>query len=163
MVNYREFFDYRDGWLFWKAKPCPSKKSGSLAGSLFMDRTGKKYWRIKINNKNIFAHRIIWEMFNGPIPDGMEVDHINCEGIDNRIENIRMADRFDNAKNLKIGKRNKSGLKGVYWNKKTQKWMAQIVADNARIHLGSFIAKEEAHKAYCKAAKDLHGEFLRTH
>jgi hypothetical protein len=161
MVNYREFFDYRDGWLFWKVRRGVGIKKGSLAGTMLIDRTGKSYWRIKINGKSILAHRIIWEIFNGAIPIGLEIDHMNSVSLDNRIENLRLADRFENAKNLKIGKSNKSGLKGVYWNKKNKNWMAQITSDNRRIHLGCFITKEEAHESYCKAAKDLHGEFHR--
>ena len=163
MINYSEIFEYRDGWLFWSVCRGGGAKKGGLAGSMFADRSKKSYWRIKINGKSVLAHRIVWEIFNGAVPIGLEIDHINSIGLDNRIENLRLADRFGNAKNLKIGKRNKSGLKGAYWNKKTQKWMAQIVADSRRMHLGSFITKEEAHEAYCKAAKDLHGEFCRTH
>ena len=73
-VDYKDFLEYRDGNLYWKAKTHPSVRIevGDKAGGLDLDG----YTIVCINYKNYKAHRIIWEMLNGKIPDGMVIDHI---------------------------------------------------------------------------------------
>ena len=63
--------------------------------------------------------------------------------------------------NSKKRKDNKSGFKGVSKHKKNESWVASIQKDGKRKHLGSFSTKEEAAKAYAKAAEILHGDFMR--
>lgn len=79
-----------------------------------------------------FAHRIIWEMFNGAIPEGKEIDHINGVKSDNRIENLRLCDRHINCKNAAKRRDNSSGVTGV---SKTYngKWVVQIQYNGDRI------------------------------
>ncbi|QJT70573.1 UNVERIFIED_ASMBLY: HNH endonuclease [Shigella phage 2019SD1] len=89
-------------------------KHGSVAGCV--DKNG--YVRIRYNGVLLLAHRIIWEMHNGKIPEGMEIDHIWHNRWDNRIENLRLASRLENSKNVSLLKRNKSGRVGVCWRKK---------------------------------------------
>ena len=73
-----------------------------------------------------------------------------------------MATHSQNMKNRKINKNNTSGYKGVQWHKRDKKWRASIVVNKNKIHLGCFNCPKEAHDAYCRAAKELHGEFART-
>lgn len=88
------------------------------------------------------------------------VDHRNrSETLDNRKENLRIADRSQNGANSKISKNNKSGFKGVYYHKANNKWAAHIRSVNGRKFLGLFATPEDAHAAYCKAAAELFGEF----
>jgi len=63
--------------------------------------------------------------------------------------------------NRKINKNNKSGFKGVYWHKRTNKWAATIRTNNKAMHLGVYEEKEEAVEAYFYAAKIKHNEFAR--
>ena len=51
--------------------------------------TKKGYVRLKCNGQNVFLHRLVWETFNGPVPEGYEIDHINGIKTDNRLENLR--------------------------------------------------------------------------
>jgi hypothetical protein len=71
------------------------------------------------------AHRLIWEMFFGEIPDGLEIDHINRNRSDNRIENLRLVNRSENNLNTGIRVDNTSGYKGVSFDKKRSKYLVQ--------------------------------------
>jgi len=90
-----------------------------------------------------------------------EIDHINGDKLDNRRENLRSATRSQNKMNSGKPKNNTSGYKGVCWYKRGNKWRAQIGINGKLKHLGYFEDKEEAAKAYKKAAEKYHGEFVR--
>ncbi len=92
-------------------------------------------------------------------PEGLFVDHINHNTLDNRRENLRIATRKENNRNSKKKAYNKSGYKGVSWNSNTGKWRAQINVDGKVIHLGLFLDPAEAHEAYKAAAILYFGDF----
>ena len=94
-------------------------------------------------------------------PEGMTIDHINCNPLDNRKSNLRICTLSENCCNKKKSKRNTSGYKGVTWHKRHKKWYVSIRKNDMIKHIGCFLTKEEAHAAYCKVAKELHGEFAR--
>ena len=73
---------------------------------------------------------------------------------------MREATRSENEWNKTKQINNTSGFKGVYLNKAAQKWHTKISINNKQKHLGYFDSPEEAYAAYCKAAKELHGEFV---
>lgn len=90
----------------------------------------------------------------------IEVDHIDGNPLNNQKSNLRICDRFSNAKNLPyISKNNTSGHKGVFYKKESNKWMAIIIVNNKRIHLGSFKNKEEAIKVRQEAELKYYGEY----
>ena len=95
----------------------------------------------------------------GKPSDGLEVDHIDGNKLNNQKSNLRIATRSQNAMNVGITKRNKSGYKGVSWHKCSNKWEVRIRINGKKLHLGLFINKEDAAKAYNDAAKLHHGEF----
>ena len=98
-------------------------------------------------------------------PNGLQVDHIDGDVLNNQKSNLRICTQQENAKNRKINKNNTSGIKGVSktkrkeWRSKT--WQAIIGADGKNTHLGYFYTAEEAGRAYKKAAKELYGDFAR--
>lgn len=115
------------------------------------------------NKKHLSAHRLAFLYMVGKIPN--VVDHINNDKSDNRWCNLREADNFKNRQNIGKRKNNSSGYKGVSYCKEQNKWMASLGYtnnDGKRCHkkIGRFYTPEEAHQAYCKAAKELHGEFF---
>jgi hypothetical protein len=87
------------------------------------------------------------------------VDHINGDKLDNRRENIRECAQAENCRNRGRTKENKSGFKGVHWDATKRKWQATIRLGGKSKYLGRFDLPEDAHKAYCNAANQLHGEF----
>lgn len=110
--------------------------------------------------KTHYAHRVIWALVTGGWPSN-EIDHINGDRSDNRWENLRAASHYKNMQNQRLSAANKSGLKGVCWDKKNRRWMAQIGADGRNIFLGYFDTPAAGHAAYAKASAELHGNFGR--
>lgn len=149
-------FRYEDGLLYWKIKPSNCVKVGDVAGK--SRRNG--YRLVGFGKERHPAHRIIWVMHFGEIPEFMEIDHINHDRSDNRLENLRLVSRSDNSKNRSSSSNNTSGATGVYLTKHG-KWHAQIKVDNKKIHLGLFTDLDKAAKAR-KDAEFLHG-FHQNH
>ena len=95
--------------------------------------------------------------------DKRVADHINRNTLDNRRSNLRACTNAQNRWNSPVNRASKSGLKGVFYSPLhgTEKcWRAQIWANSKRINLGRFHTSEEAYAAYCKAARQYHGEFV---
>lgn len=154
---FRQFvqYDKETGEFTWIGRSTGKRKAGSTVKS--KDAAG--YIAINIDGKGYRAHRIAWLLEKGQDPGRFEVDHINRDKIDNRIENLRLSTRGQNRANSAHNKSSKSGLKGVYWCKKQKKWRAQITANKKVIKLGAFADPFEAHLAYREAAAKYHGEF----
>lgn len=89
--------------------------------------------------------------------DGMEVDHADGDGLNNRRENLRCCSRSQNAKNRKKSLHGTTPFKAVY--REGRKFRARITVDGVRLHVGTFNTAEEAHVAYVEAARKYHGEF----
>ena len=155
-MDYKNLFEYDNGFLFWKIN-ISNIKAGSLAGTLRDDG----YIGIYLNGNYLFAHRIIWEMFNGPIPEGLVVDHIDGDRAWNLIANLRICTFQQNHFNRGKQSNNKSGFKGVCWHKQKQKWVAQIKIDGRNKFLGFFHDPELACQAYCKVALECYGEYAK--
>jgi hypothetical protein len=156
-MDYNNLFSYRDGELYWLKAPAKWMKDGDLAGSLRDD----EYIGIYFEGKYLFAHRVIWEMHNGKIPDGLVIDHIDGCRYNNKLENLRVCTFQQNHFNRGKQANNKSGFKGVSWHKQKQKWVAQIKIDGKNKFLGFFIDPEVAYAKYCEVALDRYGEFAK--
>lgn len=120
-------------------------------------RTG--YGQFRLGKTNTSAHRVAFELVNGPIPPGTQIDHrCGCRACVNP-DHMRLATNAENTRNKCLTATNTSGYKGVSWSKKGGKWQAQIKLMGKQKHLGLFLTKEAAHDAYRRAAILLHGEF----
>lgn len=150
----QERFDYKDGQLIYKIKPCSKMKIGDVAGCV--NKNG--YIIIRIN-KIYRAHRLIYIYHNGEIPEGMEIDHINTIKADNRIENLRLSTRSQNACNTSKYKTNTSGFKGVHFHSVNKNWIANITINGKKTHLGSRDTPEAAYELYKSAAEKHHKQF----
>lgn len=132
---------------------------GSKAGC----PSGKGYWIIRFDGKIYMAHRLAWAYVHGDCPE--HLDHINGDGTDNRIANLRPCTQATNNQNMRVRRNKKSPHKGVsLWRQgRYSKWRARIVVDKVEISLGYFDTEEEAHAAYCAAAEKHFGQFARSH
>ena len=94
------------------------------------------------------------------VGDGLLIDHVNQDSMDNRRANLRGATRAQNIRNRKkFSNSSGSKYKGIYWRKKTRKWEVQITFERKKIFLGCFRSEIDAAKAYDSAAIKYHGEF----
>lgn len=117
-------------------------------------KDGKPYAMNRMNR--LFMHRLIAKP-----PPGKLVDHRNCDGLDNRRGNLRIATKSLNTANQRPKRGGTSKYKGVYRPRPNGLWAAYITKDQKRTHLGSFLIEEEAARAYDAAALELFGEFAR--
>ncbi len=129
------------GVFTWKQSPCNRVMVGAIAGSL-----NKGYRIVGIDGLHHSGHRLAWMYTYGCFPYD-EIDHINGDRDDNRIVNLRISTRQENAKNIGKKRNNTSGFNGVAWAKTPQKWVAHITIDKKLIHLGIF----KTHLAACYA------------
>lgn len=129
------------------------------AGRGVIDKFGEKmYKQLCINGTKYLAHRVIWTMFRGEIPDGFWVDHASRDIWDNRIENLRLCDIAQSNWNKRRQKNRKLDLpKGV--GQVSKGFTAQIHFRGVRKYLGFFKTPDEASAAYEKAAREMRGEF----
>lgn len=151
-----EIFDYDDGVLIWKN---PSRKkcyTGKPVGDV--DPKGQ-YIRVRLKRKTLLVHRIIYIMHYGYIDEHIQIDHINNNRKDNRIENLRPCSNMQNQWNRRKSKMKTNDCpKGVYPHK--NKFRAKITKNKKEIHLGLFWTIKDAERAYNNAAKEIQGEFM---
>jgi hypothetical protein len=148
-------YDQETGVFTW-AKARRGAAAGDRAGS-----NSNGYVVIKLMWQKYQAHRLAWFYVYGEWPNGV-LDHINGHKDDNRIVNLRRATKVQNMMNSRRPARNRSGFKGVSFNKEKQKFVAQIKAGPVRRHLGYFSEAAAAFEAYKSAAAELHGAFQRS-
>lgn len=134
----QEWFAYRDGQLFWKKSPCTWIKPGDKAGS--QHRAG--YEEVGFQGKSYLVHRLVFMWHHGWCPD--LIDHIDQSRDNHRIDNLRPATKRENALNSKIQSNNKSGVRGVSWDKGTQKWTARYKVGGKYRFGGYFDTVEKA-------------------
>lgn len=156
--------DAQKGILFWKKRTPDmfenSNRHADHSCALFNSKfAGKEAFTATdtygykfgaIFGKTYRAHRVIWALTFGDWPNG-QIDHINGNRSDNRIENLRVVSNAENQRNSKIRSTNTSGAAGVSWNKQRAKWQARITVDCKRMHLGYFDSLDEAKTARIKA------------
>lgn len=147
-------YDQSTGLFTWKVAKARKIKIGGRAGG---DR-GDGYISIKIDDRSYLSHRLAWLYMTGEWPKTI-LDHKDRNRSNNVWTNLREADRFQNMANRPLHKNNKVGLKGVHWKLRVNKWCAQIYFGKKCCHLGYYNTPEEAHAAYCGAARVWHGEF----
>lgn len=111
-------------------------RSGKPCGTLRKDG----YWSTQHEKKNIQVHRLVWILNFGAIPDGLEIDHIDRNPSNNRIENLRLVTRSQNGYNRNVPKQSKSGTRHIHTCKRTGHFIVRI---NGKSH-GTYGTLEEA-------------------
>lgn len=105
--------------------------AGDEAGSLIKSAKGRvQCYRVSVLKKAINVHRVIWEIFNGPIPKGMVIDHLDGNPLNNCISNLECKTQKHNSQNKTLSKANKTGYIGIHFYKR--KSYFYIVASSIR-------------------------------
>lgn len=139
------------GELVWKENR-RRVKAGDIAGSVHK-KSG--YVFIGVNGKVYQAHRLVWLYHYGVWPT-KQMDHINGNKEDNRVENLREVSKSENQRAfLKPRSNSSSKYRGVSWDSKRCKWRSSVKDNGKVLNLGSFDCEVEAAKEYDKAALDL--------
>lgn len=148
-------FDYRDGNLYWKVT-----RGNGISGKIAGHKDKNEYLSIGIFGKSRRAHKLIYLYHHGYIPEF--VDHINNIRDDNRIENLREATRSENNQNAKKRKDNSSGVKGVHFCKRDQRYVVRVQVNEQRLLFGYFKDLELAELVAIEARDKYHKEFARN-
>lgn len=152
MFSYEEMseklrYDAKTGVIYRK------KKDGSEKIASFYSKAQRRN-RVKFKEKWMYAYRVGWLLSYGSWPEN-EIDHINGDSSDDRLENLRDVDRRTNQENLRKAKRtNAASVLGV--SKHRNRFRAMVKVKGKSVYLGSFPTAEEAHDAYVNAKRKHH-------
>lgn len=142
--------DFENGKLFWR-------DSGKQCNTL---RKPWNYACVEHNGKCYRVHRILYQLFHGSSPKC--VDHINGDGSDNRILNLRGCSIRENVMNAKLNISSTTGFKGVSYRKDHHRFVASITVNGKKLHIKNCISAEEAAAQYDLSAIKHFGEFAKT-
>lgn len=181
-MDWHKYFTYDAvaGVLIWKNRPIDefigerewkiwnTSRAGRVAACEARTKEGVPMSVVvgcnKFKPQTMRAHRIIWEMHYGRIPEKMEIDHRDGNPFNNKLSNLRIATSAQNGCNSRVRSHSKSRLKGVHYREnRPNPWRAAIKVMGGKVkYLGHFPTKGLAAVAYAKAALRYHGEYFRV-
>ena len=135
-------FDWLNQWRWY---------ANRLGGIYYVARNGSNP-----NRRKILMHRFILN-----VPKGLEIDHRDGDGLNNRRTNLRICTHQENQHNQQPQKNRSSAFKGVHWCASARKWVSRIKVDGIEKYLGCFTNELEAARIYDMATLRFHGEFAR--
>jgi hypothetical protein len=155
----KEMFDYRaDGKLIRRHSTMGNgNHAGAVVGTKPTGARNYRYSATTIRGEHWCVHKLIYLYHYGVVPD--QLDHINRDSADNRIENLRPANSSENTRNRKLFSNNTSGCKGVSWHKAQSRWCVYINVNKKRKNLGYFDDLELADLVSTEARDLYHGNY----
>jgi hypothetical protein len=153
-------YDQETGLFTWKYRPDTRKEvnsrfAGKPAGCITTFSRGKQYHTIRVNDVLYLSHRLAWLYVHGEWPD-KEIDHVDGDGLNNKIANLRLATHTENMINKTKQRNSESGLKGI--SRHGHKWRVRIKRGSTQV-LRAFSDLEEAKTWHAEMEKLIHGEF----
>jgi len=140
------------GAFTWLQPIARCLKKGAIAGCIKKYKQRNRYRMIGINYKHYPAHRLAWLYVYGQWPKD-QIDHINGDGEDNRICNLREVNNLVNSKNSHRRRDNKTGHTGIYRDHIFKRWVVTISHNSKEIYLGRFVGLDEAIQVRKEAEK----------
>lgn len=152
LKNVLSYCPFR-GEFTW-INPSNNRMTGKRAGSV--SSTGRRH--IKIGNKFYKEHRLAWLYVYGVMP-GMDIDHIDRNPLNNRIQNLRLATKTQNCYNREKPSRGHNSVKGVQFEPRSGNWVSYGSYQKKRIHIGTFESIELAELVSSEFREKYHGDF----
>lgn len=134
----------------------------SRGGELVREFLAGRYGRLQVyvDRRLHYAARVAFAHFHGHWPKG-QIDHINGDHTDNRIENLRDVTNAQNAQNRSRPRHcNSTGFLGVSFHKQSGRYRARIMVDGVMRSLGFHATAEQAHEAYLTAKREVHPHWV---
>lgn len=139
--DYFELSSKSPSGLVWRVN-----KGRAKAGDPAITAIGNGYYKGRLNQKTVYAHRIVFALYYGYEPD--VVDHIDGDTLNNDPKNLRNGTKALNNQNRVVS--------GCSWNERDRVFYASICKGGVRYHLGAYKTKEEAEAAYFAAKLKIH-------
>ncbi len=140
LVHAHFTYDPETGFLKWKPRigrpQFNSRWAGKVSGHRHICTVGKAYIQVRLGKVVYLAHRLAWVLVNGEIPGGMQIDHINGDGADNRLCNLRLVTPSENKRNMRRMVTNKTGTTGVVGPNRKGIYVAQGWSGGRMVHIG---------------------------
>lgn len=158
-------FNPLTGEFFWLPRNCEGRDTKGWNAKFVGKRADRPmtigYRRVRLLGKEYLAHRLAWLFYTGEMPRG-EIDHIDGDRNRNCIKNLRLASRTEQSRNTIVSKRNKCGVKGVFFDARDRKWVAKVHVARKPVFTGYFGTMEEAAEAYKINAARHFGAYARA-
>ena len=141
----KEILEYQceTGDFIWKYRTSNRIKINDIAGCKHTTKDGKTYILIRIDSVLYSAHRLAWFYVYGNWPLN-EIDHIDGNGTNNKLNNLREATREINSKNIRLRTDNKTGHSGINWREDLRKWRVSISIGGKLKYYGCYKHKVDA-------------------
>ena len=160
MMEWSKWFIYDESspsYLRWKVGPTTKagQKTKVKAGDVAGCRAGKAY-SVRLHGVNRLVHRIVYEMLNGLLPEGMEVDHVDGDAFNNVITNLRMVTPAVNKRNRRCNSNSVSGIGGVFrcvGNPRSGPFWRAVWTSNGKQYTKSFTVSKYGESGSYELAK----------
>lgn len=160
LIKERCNYDPETGFVTWKDPEKYRVKHRDGQAGWIQKIGNRKYRTLVIQRRFIMTHRIAWFLHHNEWPT-KEIDHIDGDGLNNKISNLRHVSKRENALNKDVHRTGR--LFGCCFNKESKKWQAAIRINGKKVMLGSFNTELEAHQRYLQAWKEVENEaFVRS-
>ena len=124
------------------------------------------YYHVTLYNNGKFKkfkiHKLVANAYLENLNNKENVDHIDCDRLNNNVSNLRWCTSQENSRNAKLSSKSSSGFKGICFHKQSNKWRAHIMIDGIQIHLGLFDNIEDAKYARQEKVNELFGEYTNA-
>lgn len=158
-LSYLDYFEDVGHTVRWIR--APHVRAARLVGKEVSSINGHGYLQVSLLGRKLQVHRVLWEMRNGPIPAGAFIDHADGDKLNNRPDNLRLCSAAQNLHNMRLTRRNTSGVKGLSYSYTRHVWVGAIHC-RGKAHKFQSKCRTTVEQWIAETRARLHGEFARN-